>query len=117
SGVAFGFLAADLDGDGDRDVVSTRTATPSGGTDLLVFENLGGAQFAAPLTVKFLDAFAVTTSMVAGDLDRDGDTDLVVATDAGGAGSVSAWFGDGALGFAAQGGVSLFARALWLTET
>lgn len=66
-------LAADLDGDGDRDLAVTnfRDGTVS------VIRNLDGA-LSAPLSVA---AGEMPQGIASGDLDRDGDLDLVVGHD------------------------------------
>ncbi len=66
--------AADLDGDGDMDLVSTSTADNT----VAWYENTDGAgTFGSPITVSTTFGFA--RDVVAADLDRDGDADLVCA--------------------------------------
>ncbi len=112
----FGFLAADVDGDGDRDVVTTRPISAAAGTELVQVENLGGAQFGAPKSVPFLGGFAVATVLLDADLDDDGDVDLLIGTGSGSAGALSVLRGDGAGGFTHDGGASILAEDLWWTD-
>jgi hypothetical protein len=75
--LALWVVGADLDGDGDLDVVSA-----SLGDDTIAWhENLDGAGGFGPRRVVTSAAFEAT-SVVAGDLDRDGDVDLVVTAQA-----------------------------------
>ncbi|MGD8454690.1 MAG: VCBS repeat-containing protein [Phycisphaerae bacterium] len=69
--------ASDLDGDGDRDLVSADWGTSSqvGGTGVASFLlNNGDGTFAA---APPLDLLRAPTEVMAGDLDDDGDNDLV----------------------------------------
>ena len=71
-------IAADLDGDGDLDVVS------AGYQDgrFVWYENTDGAgTFAAGQDIDLLDS---AQSVVAADLDGDGDLDLVACDQVGG---------------------------------
>ncbi len=63
--------AADLDGDGDRDVL----AALQGSESIVWFENFGLGEFGAQnvITTSAIDAFEVS----AADLDGDGDQDVV----------------------------------------
>ena len=68
--------AADLDGDGDQDLVS---ANENGSNLTVFFQGSPGSFAAAPLV---LGGFAITSSprsVAAADLDADGDQDLVSA--------------------------------------
>ena len=68
--------AADLDGDGDQDLVS---ANEFGDNLTVFFQSSPGSFAAAPLV---LGGFGITSSpfsMAAADLDGDGDQDLVSA--------------------------------------
>jgi hypothetical protein len=81
---ALDVLATDLDGDGDRDVVS---ANLSGGT-VTAFENAAGdGSTWVARTVGTLPFGAL--SVAASDIDGDGDQDLISTSNAGG---VVQWF-------------------------
>ncbi|MFN7941980.1 MAG: VCBS repeat-containing protein [Thermoanaerobaculia bacterium] len=79
---AFGRRAsADIDGDGDLDVFSVGTCCT--GLDVLWFERLGGSSppsFAEHVLFT-LGANESANRVVAADLDRDGDADLVLLID------------------------------------
>ena len=75
-----GLAAADLDGDGDLDVVSAN----SGADSATIFFQDANHQFplVPDVTVKGVPILAKMTqpvAVVAADLDRDGDTDIAVA--------------------------------------
>ena len=78
------FAAADLDGDGDPDVIGL-SGSVFGPTDKLVwFRNNGGGTF-DPATENFIDALVNENGvghMVAADLDGDGDLDVVATQSA-----------------------------------
>jgi hypothetical protein len=69
-------VAADLDGDGDQDLVSAN----ANGSDLTVYFQLSPGNFAAaPLALGGLGTTDWPVSVVAADLDGDGNQDLVSA--------------------------------------
>lgn len=71
---AFSVIAADLDGDGDNDVVSA-----SYNSGLMWYENLDGqGNFSANKIID--DNILGARSVVAADMDGDGDLDVVVNT-------------------------------------
>jgi hypothetical protein len=67
--------AADLDGDGDQDLVSANQE----GRSLTVFFQLSSGSFSAPLVLGGLGVTDLPVSVAAADLDGDGDQDLVSA--------------------------------------
>jgi hypothetical protein len=68
--------AADLDGDGDQDLVSANFD----GNDLtLFFQNSPGGFDPTPLTLESLSTSDYPYSVAAADMDGDGDQDLAVA--------------------------------------
>jgi hypothetical protein len=83
-------LAADLDGDGDQDLV---TANGSSG-DLSLLRNRGGRRFRGAVSIP---AGEMPRCLAALDLDRDGDLDLVAANQT--SKSLSVRLGDGRGGF------------------
>lgn len=91
--------AADLDGDGDLDLVTT----PGSGVSVLL--NQGNGTFAAPVTYS---ALGRPYGLAVGDLDGDGDVD-VVATRAG------STLDNTALEFLNQGNGTLAAPVSYLT--
>ena len=67
-------FAADLDGDGDPDLLSAS----SGDNQVAWYENLGDGAFAAKRVIA-TDADGGVYSVYAADLDRDGDADVLSA--------------------------------------
>ncbi|MEZ5550645.1 MAG: FG-GAP-like repeat-containing protein [Pseudomonadales bacterium] len=66
--------AADFDGDGDLDVVSSVFGNRSGA--IIMLENLGGRSFSSPIT---LDSRSGAVRVVPADLNSDGRIDIVTA--------------------------------------
>jgi hypothetical protein len=100
AGLPPGFVAdvvvlADLDGDGDTDVLSAAT----GSAVVRLSRNDGSGVFADAGTVIPPKPSGLAR-MAAGDVDGDGDLDVVLARD----GVEELWLGDGAGGFAVAGG-------------
>ncbi|MEM6673895.1 MAG: VCBS repeat-containing protein [Planctomycetota bacterium] len=69
--------SADLDGDGDRDLVVTRRDAPS----IAVYESLGGGSFGPRIEIDTGAAEAPEIALV--DVDADGDPDMVTSFDDG----------------------------------
>ena len=91
AGLALGVAAADIDGDGDPDVV----ATDWNNDDVLWFDNTAGD--ALSWTKNTVDAnFSGARAIEAADIDGDGDTDVLATAESA---SDVAWFentaGDG----------------------
>ncbi|MFG0319728.1 MAG: FG-GAP repeat domain-containing protein [Planctomycetota bacterium JB042] len=66
---------ADLDGDGDLDLVACRLGSPP----LVRYENLGGGTFGPPQALPNPPTSALRARSL--DYDQDGDLDLIVAAD------------------------------------
>ncbi|MEM8963590.1 MAG: VCBS repeat-containing protein, partial [Acidobacteriota bacterium] len=71
---AFGVFAADLDGDGDVDVLSANRQSDS----VLWFENTMGE--GTGFTQRTVAAIETASAVVAGDVDGDGDVDVFAAS-------------------------------------
>ena len=72
--------AADLDGDGDLDLATTSRANKE---VRILFQDASGDFEADPLVLGGSATFTFPRALVAGDLDGDGDADLVVADNLG----------------------------------
>jgi hypothetical protein len=82
----------DIDRDGDLDIVTTGSLA-----SVLVFRNLGGGNFAAPLTHTVSNP---VSAIAGGDFDRDGDIDLATNSGTQGYFEVSLNNGNGTFGAA-----------------
>lgn len=71
----------DLDGDLDNDIVVTMAGTafaPTLTTNVLLYENIGGGAFAAPITLSVAQN---PQGLCCDDLDGDGDADIAVTAE------------------------------------
>jgi hypothetical protein len=93
----FSLALGDVDGDGDLDLL---TANDSNGGTVSVRLNDGAGSFAAPATNAETTVGNYPRSLTLGDVDGDGDLDLLTAND-NYAGTASVRLNDGAGGFAA----------------
>tara|TARA_B100000029_G_scaffold384058_1_gene379546 strand:+ start:1560 stop:2837 length:1278 start_codon:yes stop_codon:yes gene_type:complete len=66
---------ADLDGDGDLDIAANVTQDDE---EIWAFENRGNGRFEKRLLHKWLNFDIGGSGMITSDLDKDGDTDLLV---------------------------------------
>lgn len=103
-GVPRALALADVDDDGDLDVAVAHWATSSWEVTslrILLNDGVGSLSLGASLTTGIDRATAID----AGDLDHDGDVDLVVANDADGTtSSISVLLNDGSGAYAPSGG-------------
>lgn len=97
-GVA-GIDAADVDGDGDQDLVVANWGRIGLGNDVSLLLNDGTGSFAAPLSYAVRKS---PTRLAAGDLDGDGLPDLAVAHDDAATVSILLGAGDGSFGPAVE---------------
>lgn len=85
--VGFGTVAIDFDRDGDEDLLATNGHVMRSTTQApvqqrpLLFENLGAGRFrnAADSAGPFFQSGHMGRGLAAGDIDRDGDADAVIA--------------------------------------
>jgi len=68
---------ADFDGDGDPDIAAIISQDDE---ELWAFENLGGGKFEPRMLWRTPNFDLGSAGLVAADLDRDGDTDLILPT-------------------------------------
>lgn len=71
-------IPADVDGDGDEDVVAVATTYGAYGGELVWFENDGAGNFGDTQTI--MSEYDGPRDLRAADVDEDGDLDLVVAS-------------------------------------
>ena len=97
----YGITLADLNGDGLEDIATCVYGTGESQTEIAVLLNQGGGLFGAPSVYL---AGPASVGIAAGDLDADGDRDLVVANDgfAAEATTVSVLLNNGDGSFATQ---------------
>lgn len=107
------FVLADLDGNGTRDLAVVCVNNP--GT-LQVWRSVSTASITA-LTNVTLNATANASALVAGDVDSDGDVDLIVAPgpNSSAAGRIRN-LGNGSFVLDGSFGTSGFANASWLQD-
>ena len=71
---------ADMDGDGDIDILAAKPGSPFGGGSIVIYRNNGNGSF-TELNNRFPGSSAALVSNVVGaDLDNDGDIDVVVGS-------------------------------------
>ncbi len=100
-----GMLFADLDSDGDQDIVVHHE--PANRSYLQILLNAGNAAFPNPLRVEMDE---VSNSLRIADLDADGDLDLVASTTGAFEEEPSVFLNDGDGTFPVSGQVSLSGR-------
>ena len=90
---------ADMDGDGDIDVLAAKPGSPFGGGSIVLYRNNGNGSF-TELNNKFPGSSAALVSNVVGsDLDNDGDIDVVVGSAGFSSGGVRVYRNNGNLSF------------------
>ena len=90
---------ADMDGDGDIDVLAAKPGSPFGGGSIVLYRNNGNGSF-TELNNKFPGSSAALVSNVVGsDLDNDGDIDVVVGSSGFSSGGVRVYRNNGNLSF------------------
>lgn len=76
-GIMYGDIkSADLDGDGDEDMIVSGRPGINGGGTTRIYENLGGGSFSN--TQNYLPGL-LFSSIATGDIDNDGDIDLFLS--------------------------------------
>ena len=90
---------ADMDGDGDIDVLAAKPGSPCGGGSIVIYRNNGNGSF-TELNNRFPGSSAALVSNVVGsDLDNDGDIDVVVGSSGFSSGGVRVYRNNGNLSF------------------
>jgi len=90
---------ADMDGDGDIDVLAAKPGSPFGGGSIVIYRNNGNGSF-TELNNRFPGSSAALVSNVVGsDLDNDGDIDVVVGSSGFSSGGVRVYRNNGNLSF------------------
>ena len=90
---------ADMDGDGDIDVLAAKPGSPFGGGSIVIYRNNGNGSF-TEINNRFPGSSAALVSNVVGsDLDNDGDIDVVVGSSGFSSGGVRVYRNNGNLSF------------------